>query len=148
MSKVIYHNTSQPLTITLQLGDCSVKKMFSPEELRLRTGGTDRLSYDIGWLYESLMQEYAKPPTTPEPVQEAPDYDSTKKMRVKLRRGPGFKVKPEAEQIDGKDFVFRYGWLMEDGLYKGETAWLPYGITYPAKAPSWLASGDLVNTKD
>jgi hypothetical protein len=59
MSKVIYHNTEKFLTITLELGNCVIKQVFTPEELRLRTGGIDRLHYDIGWLYESLMQEIA-----------------------------------------------------------------------------------------
>jgi hypothetical protein len=77
---------------------------------------------------------------------DTPDYSSTRKMHVKLRRGSGFKVKPEAEQIDGKSFVFRYGWLIEDGLYEGEAAWLPCVSYYPVEAPSWLASGDLIDT--
>jgi hypothetical protein len=65
---------------------------------------------------------------------------------VKIRRELG-QVKPEAEQIDGKVFVFREGWIMGEGdtsLYVGELAMVPNDFDWPADAPAWVAMGDLV----
>ena len=63
---------------------------------------------------------------------------------VKIRRGKGFKVKPESEQIDGKTFRFVRGWIIDHGMYTGEIAWCQRDDSYPLDAPIWLASGDLV----
>ena len=70
-----------------------------------------------------------------------------KPFTVKLRRGNGLIVKPEAEQLDGKTFIFRDGWILEDrdtDLYVGEMAMIPNDFDWPADAPAWIASGDLV----
>lgn len=65
-------------------------------------------------------------------------------MQVRIRRDLGLKVRPEAEQIDGKTFCFHFGWDMVDGdRYPGESAWIPSDCEYPADAPPWIASGDL-----
>ena len=67
---------------------------------------------------------------------------------VKIRRNIGLVVKPEAEQIDGKTYVFRFGWEMtEEDTYPGEIAWIPDDSNYPADAPHWIASGDLISVK-
>lgn len=66
-----------------------------------------------------------------------------KRFRVKIRRGFGDGVKPEAEQIDGKEYLFTKGWGIEDGIYNGEIAWLAPYDDYPVDAPTWIASGDL-----
>ena len=64
---------------------------------------------------------------------------------VKIRREYGIKVKPEAEQIDGKTYAFTQGWVMgKDDPYPTETAFIPKDATYPDNAPTWIASGDLV----
>lgn len=71
-------------------------------------------------------------------------YFEMKAFRVKLRRGPGWKVKPEAECLDGEVFHFQHGWVVESGKYEGETAWIGYrDSSYPPSAPTWIASGDL-----
>lgn len=65
---------------------------------------------------------------------------------VRIRRGPGRNVKPEAEQLDGKEFIFRHGWIIteeDSSLYVGEVAWCPNDFDWPADAPMWIASGDL-----
>ena len=63
--------------------------------------------------------------------------------KVNIRRGERT-VKPEAEQIDGKVYNFRHGWIMDnDDPYPGEVAWIPDDGEYPIDAPSWIASGDL-----
>lgn len=63
---------------------------------------------------------------------------------VKIRRGLR-PVKPEAEQLDGKTFLFVFGWIMgDDDPYPGEAAWIPKNDGWPDDAPIWLASGDLV----
>ncbi len=63
---------------------------------------------------------------------------------VAIRRNIGRPVRPEAEQLDGKVFIFRMGWLMdEDEPYPGEQAWVPNDFDWPADAPSWIAAGDL-----
>lgn len=73
-----------------------------------------------------------------------------KKYKVKLRRSKVFKVKTEAEQLDGKVFEFRELWTIEEadtGLpIVGEKAMTPHpkDPAYPIEAPSWIASGDLV----
>lgn len=71
--------------------------------------------------------------------------DSLKFVRytVRIRRGLG-EVKPEAEQIDGKTYLFTYGWPIEENtLYKGEHAWIPRDPNYPLDASRWISSGDL-----
>ena len=69
----------------------------------------------------------------------------TKKFTVNIRRGFGWEVKPSAEQLDGKTFNFYLGWEMdEDDPCPGEEAWIPQDENYPADAPRWIASGDLV----
>ncbi len=68
------------------------------------------------------------------------------RYKVKLRRGNNFKVKPEAEQTDGKVYEFLTGWIMDKEdtrIYIGETTMHPHDETYPKDAPSWIASGDL-----
>lgn len=68
-----------------------------------------------------------------------------KPMRVAIRRDLGREVRPEAEQTDGRVYLFGYGWMMEDDdPYPGEVAMIPEDPTYPADAPHWIASGDLV----
>lgn len=73
-----------------------------------------------------------------------------KKYLVKLRRGDCFKVKPEAEQLDGKVFYFCERWDIssEDTTLPivGEKAMSPRlsDTSYPPDAPVWIASGDLV----
>lgn len=63
--------------------------------------------------------------------------------RVKIRRNIGREVRPGAEQMDGKVFLFRYGWMMSaEDPYPGEIAWIPMGLL-PKDAPLWIASGDL-----
>ena len=73
------------------------------------------------------------------------ELDFYKTMSVKIRRDIGKKVKTEAEQIDGKTYMFITGWLMgEDDPCPNEYAMIPRDNTYPIDAPPWIASGDLV----
>lgn len=70
----------------------------------------------------------------------------TQVFRVAIRRDAGLQIKPEAEQIDGKIYTFRYGWQIEgdDRRYPGEVAWIPNDENYPVRTcPAWIASGDL-----
>lgn len=68
----------------------------------------------------------------------------TQRFIVRIRRDFSRAVRPEAEQLDGRTYTFRHGWLMDEGdSYPGETAWIAYDPTYPADAPHWIASGDL-----
>ena len=70
---------------------------------------------------------------------------NTQHFTVRIRRDIGRGIKPEAEQIDGKTYAFRFGWVMdENDPYPGEEAWLPQDTTYPVEAPCWIARGDLV----
>jgi len=63
---------------------------------------------------------------------------------VRIRREIGREVRPEAEQLDGKCFIFRLGWIMdEEDPYPGERAMIPNDFDWPADAPTWIASGDL-----
>ena len=63
---------------------------------------------------------------------------------VRIRRGGDWHVRPNAEQIDGRTYRFRYGWVMdEDDPYPGEVAFLPDDPAYPDDGPTWVASGDL-----
>ena len=68
-----------------------------------------------------------------------------KHFTIRIRRDIGREVRPEAEQIDGKTYAFRFGWRMDaDDPYPGEEAWIPHDPAYPTEAPVWIASGDLV----
>jgi hypothetical protein len=70
---------------------------------------------------------------------------TNKKYLVKIRRDLA-EVKPESEQIDGKAFFFREGWIIgadESIIYGGETAMITIDNSYPLDAPIWIASGDL-----
>ncbi len=70
----------------------------------------------------------------------------TQKFKVHIRRGDGWEVKRNAEEIDGQIYEFIHGWLIsnEDSkIYAGETAWIPQDHNYPRNAPIWIASGDL-----
>lgn len=71
-----------------------------------------------------------------------------KPFQVAIRRDAGMVVKPEAEQIDGKVYLFRYGWEIESDntRYPGEHAWVPDDSNYPDDGPVWIASGDLKET--
>lgn len=67
-----------------------------------------------------------------------------KPYRVKIRRHIGLKVKPEAEQLEGKVFIFRDGWIADaDELYAGEKILIPNDFDWPADAPTFIAAGDL-----
>ena len=73
---------------------------------------------------------------------------SDRLMKIKVRRNIDRDVRPEVEQVDGKVFMFSYGWLMDnDDPYPGEVAWLPDDTNYPVSAPTWIASGDLEEEK-
>ena len=65
---------------------------------------------------------------------------------VRIRRNIGKRIRPEAEQLEGKTFKFEFGWVMDDGNdpYPSETAWLPSDPAYPVDGPTWIASGDLI----
>lgn len=54
-------------------------------------------------------------------------------------------IKPEAQALEGRAFVFEAGWIIDEGnLYLGEWAMLPRDDSYPLNtAPAWIASGDL-----
>lgn len=68
---------------------------------------------------------------------------------VVIRRDIGREVRPEAEQVDGKVFVFRFGWMQDDGdPYPDEAAMIPNDFDWPADAPMWIASGDLLPLPD
>ena len=68
---------------------------------------------------------------------------------VRVRRGIGLEVRPEAEQVDGREFYFLRGWELpaDHSRYPGETAWMPLDDEWPRSAPAWIASGDLVFVK-
>ena len=86
--------------------------------------------------------EYFTPSERAQPEWKYPD-DAL--YTVKIRREGWRPVRPEAEQIDGKTFIFSYAWSMDDtDPYPGEEAWEPRDPTYPKTAPLWIASGDLV----
>lgn len=112
--------------------------------------------YRIGYRIVRLVAEVR----APDDDEEAQDKPQEKKAmtnleneppwratyRVKIRRGPDFEVKPEAEQIDGKGWEFTRGWRIEDEeRYPGEWAMIPSrGQGWPDDAPGWVATGDLV----
>jgi len=62
--------------------------------------------------------------------------------RVKIRRDFG-EVRPEAEQLDGNTFFFKFAWVDDTGRYDGEDIWQPWDKEYPQGAPAWIAEGDL-----
>lgn len=75
---------------------------------------------------------------------------SNRRATVKLRRGEGWNVKPEAEILDGRTLSFDRSWDWRDGIYDGETTWVISCECWETLksegvkgAPTWLASGDL-----
>jgi hypothetical protein len=65
-------------------------------------------------------------------------------FQVKLRRSEKYQVKPNAEQIDGRTFQFVHRFIVDEGLCKGEAAWMPdYNSDYPPDAPAWVSEKDL-----
>lgn len=68
----------------------------------------------------------------------------TYRVRVCVRRGRRFRVKPAAQALDGRTITVTAGWPIgesDSALYAGEWALRspelePYGIT-------WIASGDV-----
>ena len=68
----------------------------------------------------------------------------SEKARVKIRRGEGWDVKPDAEVLDGQVIEVSKGWSLtedESSIYVGEDAYI---IDSPKPSPIlWLASGDL-----
>lgn len=72
--------------------------------------------------------------------------DGRKFYTVKFRREAEWIVKPNAEQIEGKTFLFEPGWIIDEiDHYNGEIAMIPLDDHYPESAPVWIASGDLTN---
>lgn len=67
-------------------------------------------------------------------------HDGAKLFTVRIRRDIGRDVRPEAEQLDGKYFKFRYASKME----QGEAAVMPDDPAYPKDAPRWISMGDLI----
>jgi hypothetical protein len=79
---------------------------------------------------------------TPQTDTDTFKHHTPKKYKVKIRRGNNWKVKPEAEELDGKVFNFKYGWTFdEDEMYAGEYAMQFIDENQPL---SWMASGDLI----
>lgn len=77
----------------------------------------------------------------------------TKRYRVQIRREIGLQVKLEAEQLDGKVYAFTPTFRLHedefDGKYFGEYAMVPADDQgWPEDAPTWIASGDLVEVKE
>ena len=76
--------------------------------------------------------------------------------KVKIRpENPhnGGAPRPEAMQLNGREFVFNFAWHMTDeDPYPGEVAFMPEweqrGDDYPNDAPGWIASGDIELVKN
>lgn len=69
---------------------------------------------------------------------------------VKLRRSDDMKVKPWAEQIDGKTYYFTAADEIgreDSSIYAGEVRMIPNDDAYPSDAPVWVASGDLIKAQ-
>ena len=83
----------------------------------------------------------------PNPKRKFKQGDGVKQFRILIRRGSDWKVKKDAEEVDGKVYMFGTGWKItaaDSGIYVGETAMIPFDENWPDSAPTWIASGDLV----
>lgn len=70
---------------------------------------------------------------------------------VKLRTGARRAVFPAAAAIEGNVYEFRPGWQLTGelgGIYAGEGAMVTCDPAYPADAPTWLPTGDLLPAAD
>ena len=71
------------------------------------------------------------------------------RVRVRIRRGHGYVVKPEAEPLDGREFSMHAAWRIgadESLLYAGEWALCPddpEDFIRLGRVPMWIASGDV-----
>ena len=64
------------------------------------------------------------------------------RVRVKLRRGPAWVVRPDAEALDGRELVVTCAWWCDPGIYEGEQALLLDHDQEPITV-AWIASGDV-----
>lgn len=69
--------------------------------------------------------------------------DENKRFKVKIRQTEGKVINPKAKPIDGNVYNFSFGWIEDEGVYKGEKVWLPMDETYPKDAPTYISEGDL-----
>ena len=53
-------------------------------------------------------------------------------------------LKERAKRLIGKEYIFSYGWIIEEGKYKGQIALIPY---HSQSIRSWIPSEDLTLTK-
>lgn len=73
-------------------------------------------------------------------IQQFRYYHAT----VRIRRGEGWEVRPEAEALDGQGRLFMASWQMDDNdPYPGE--WAMTIEDGPPTRLLWVASGDLVD---
>lgn len=66
---------------------------------------------------------------------------------IRIRRGDGWNVRPEAEYWDGRRLRFRAGWIMDEDdteIYVGEWAMIAQDVDEDFN-PGWIASGDLTD---
>lgn len=98
------------------------------------------------WSVEGLMDRFKRVWDAAHIAEASKKALGAKRMTIKVRRDIGKEVKPEVEQVDGKTYWFRPGWLMdENDPYPNEEAWIVNDLTYPLyDAPIWIASGDLI----
>lgn len=70
---------------------------------------------------------------------------------VKIRRGPGWGVKPEAEELDGLTLRLMASWRMTEddtSIYVGEFAMTPHDDRSARLLPlTWIASGDITDIR-
>lgn len=134
------NNPSQVISVLREVADALEKGDLQYVSGGIAIRGTVSVSIDSDLRLESRTDAS---PTSPAPVEHG-----RQRMTVRIRRFIDKIVRPEAEQIDGKTYWFKYGWEMDqDDPYPGETVLMPDDPAWPIDAPSWIASGDLVNAE-
>lgn len=82
---------------------------------------------------------------TAEPAREGElPVVELRRFRVELRERTRQRIGSSASLIDGRSFLFRYGFeYSESDACPGEIAWQPWDESYPPDAVPLIASGDL-----
>lgn len=120
--------------------------MRHADDPRVKNTECDHVWHSDNCLFRSCIKCQYVPPSLPKRdprYTKIPPESNPKEYRINFRRGGKYEVKPECEKIDGKIFKFWKCWKIEEGIYEGEFAMVPFDIPQQYFPCTWIASGDM-----